>query len=569
MRIAGLALISLSCLMGAEQDVLEHIQEDWRRGKLSQAERLFHQWTALRDANALPEPYRADRRPVTRIATSLKAEALSLLSSATDDERVLLQPLFQRPALPLSLVSPSGRFRIHYTDSGLDAASSEYIQEAAQAFDYAYEVEIGQLGFAPPPPDYGVDGLEYDVYVQQLGDYGATTPEQEVPETPQPDYTGWMTMDNDFTHTPTKGLDAMRVTAAHEFFHLVQFGYRCYHTTEHPSAYFYEATATLMEDLVFPEVNDYFHYLARFFKNPELSFIHFDGSHEYGLAVFFHMLKKKFTTALLPMLWEQMKSADPLEAINNALLPLGSNFNNELGQFAIWNCYTGSRADTVHFYPEGDHYPEVTVSQALDFDTQLTLNGSLASLGCKYLRIHPQTPGNRLVISPAFSDPYQALCAYAYDIRQQHTVEVTAGQVQQSVATVAGMSDLWILPLSLQSPYASAQQLTFQINLNLGEPGALASKIDLVYPNPFFWEPAKEIVFEYQISTAAEEVQMYILTEQGTPVRFESLGPCARGWNTCRWDGRNDHGQPAAAGIYLCLLKTSAWQEYCKFALLR
>ncbi|NLP09908.1 hypothetical protein GX408_05865, partial [bacterium] len=176
---------------------------------------------------------------------------------------------------------------------------------------------------------------------------------------------------------------------------------------------------------------------------------------------------------------------------------------------------------------------------------------------------------NRLVITPAFSDPYQALCAYAYDIRQQHTQEVTAGHVQQSVATVAGMSDLWILPLSLQSPYTSSQLLTFQISLNLGEPRTLSSKIDLVYPNPFFWEPAKEIVFEYQISTAAEEVRMFILTEQGTPVRSRSVGPCVRGWNTCRWDGRDDQGQPAAAGIYLCLLKTSAWQEYCKFALIR
>nr|HPI73069.1 FlgD immunoglobulin-like domain containing protein [bacterium] len=224
---------------------------------------------------------------------------------------------------------------------------------------------------------------------------------------------------------------------------------------------------------------------------------------------------------------------------------------------------------TVHFYPEGDQYPEVTVSQALDFDTQLTLNGSLASLGCNYLRIHPQTPGNRLVITPTFSDPYHALCGYAYDIRQQHSQEVTAGHVQQSVATVAGMSDLWILPLSLRSPYASSQPMTFQISLDLGEPGALSSKIDLVYPNPYFWEPAKEIVFEYQISVAAEDVQMVIMTEQGTFVRSRSLGPCARGWNSCRWDGRDEKGHPAATGIYLCLLKTSSWQEYCKFALIR
>jgi len=564
-KLSLFSLLTIGSIWGTDQDVLHHIEADYAHGLLSRPQAVVLQLTALENEANLPQRYRADTLRFTRLATELRAEALSLMASADDAEKQLLQQALSRPELPLSLVSPSGRFRIHYSDTGIDAATIDFVRETAQAFDTAYHVEVETLGFNPPPADLNVDGPEFDVYIKQYGEYGATTPEQPVPETPQQDYTAWIIMDNDFMHTPTKGLDGMRVTAAHEFFHLVQFGYRAYHTTEHSSAFFYEATATWMEDMVYPNINDYYNYLPYFFSAPNQSFTTMNGNHEYGLGIFFHMLNQKYGVPFMRTIWDEMVNQEPLEAINSALLGYKSNLIMELGQFAIWNCYTGSRADTVNYYREGRRYPEITANESLNFSTQLSISGSLASLGCRYLHINAQTMGSNLLITPTFSDPYHALCAYVLTPSTSPSNDLLAGQVNKTIPVINERCDFWIIPISARIAYTTSKEITFQFTLDLGKPGQIRSQINLAYPNPFIWNGSNEITFDFQLSEQTTEAKAMILSEQGLPVETRTLGPLPMGWHTCSWDGRDQQDRPVPSGVYLFLLKTEHWQELYKF----
>ena len=64
----------------------------------------------------------------------------------------------------------------------------------------------------------------------------------------------------------TKGINAARVTVAHEFHHAIQLGNYSYRDSD---LFFYELTSTSMEEFVFNSVNDYYNYLTDYFYFPQ------------------------------------------------------------------------------------------------------------------------------------------------------------------------------------------------------------------------------------------------------------------------------------------------------------
>lgn len=560
--MGGLAALS------AKDTALQRIESDFAAGTLSRAQAVAYQLQAIREPSKLPESYRSLEAGLSRETTRLKSEAFALAATADAHDRELLQQVLQRPELPLSLVSSGGHFKIHYSQEGTNAATLDFIQATAAALEYSWKVEVEQLGFQPPPPD-DVDGPEIDVYVLQYGDYGSTTPDRPVPSTPQEDYTSWIEMDNDFAHTPTKGLDGMRVTAAHELFHTIQFGYRSYQTTQQSSVYFYEATAAWMEDIVYDDVNDYLNYLKAFFRSPEIPFTSANGTVEYGRAIFFHMLSEKYNTGIVNAIWDEMKTSEPLDALYKVLVRQGSNFNMALAEFAVWNCHTATQADSTRFYSEGHLFPALTANNSLDLTSTLTISGSSAPLSTHYYKITSQAGLADIMVSPSFSDPFNAVYALAW---QNWTAtplsDVLAGPASKTLASVSGSAPLWIMPIYTRSPYVAGRDLTFTVALNLGEEKSISSQIVLAYPNPFRPPADRKLTIAFQIQSA-EQVYASILSEQGVEIWSQSLGGCPKGWNKCEWDGTDKSGYYLASGIYLFVIRTSTWTEMCKFSYIR
>lgn len=199
-----------------------------------------------------------------------------------------------RPTLPLFRDSPTGRFRVHYTTSGPDAVPTDdatmdgvpdFVEACVEALELAWRVEVDTLGYLAPPPDGGAGGSDaLDIYLRDLAKagpggssyYGLTSLDARLRSTPTETYTTWIDVDNDFAESDrdargnisfaTFGIDALRVTCAHEFHHTIQSGR---YGVAGISRSLYELTSTWMEIRVWPSIRDWAAYTSRLLLTPE------------------------------------------------------------------------------------------------------------------------------------------------------------------------------------------------------------------------------------------------------------------------------------------------------------
>ena len=199
-----------------------------------------------------------------------------------------------RPSLPLSVDSPTGRFRVHYPTAGIDAVPLEdangdgtpdYIEHCIDAMEHAWRVEVDTLGYLAPPSDAGAGGSDaIDIYLRDLSKagpggssyYGLTSLDARLRSSPTETYTTWIEVDNDFAESDrdargnasfaTFGIDGLRVTCAHEFHHTIQSGQYGIAGTNRS---LYELTSTWMEIRAWPNIRDWAAYMSRLLETPE------------------------------------------------------------------------------------------------------------------------------------------------------------------------------------------------------------------------------------------------------------------------------------------------------------
>ncbi|MBT3229766.1 MAG: T9SS type A sorting domain-containing protein [Candidatus Marinimicrobia bacterium] len=298
-------------------------------------------------------------------------------------------PNFDETLLDESIVSPDGHFRIHFTRTGENAVANtgvsgtpSYVYEAALAADSAYTVIVNNLGFLPPLPDDGIDGDELDLYIRDWNGsyYGMTYFGNSAPSIT------YLVIDNDYVESSyaTKGLDALRVTIAHEFFHMVQLRYAYPFEPVSSNAYWYEISSTWMEEKCYPQVDDYHAYVADNFRQsnfPSLNDDRYGFAFAYGHGLFGQILDIEYGQSdgkhIMLDIWENISDR---EATDNLELVLSSSSWNSsladaLGKYALYNVFTGSRAVNNMYYPDASELSEVTLHEyalpltyPIDFD---------------------------------------------------------------------------------------------------------------------------------------------------------------------------------------------------------
>lgn len=574
-RLFKILLLLLMPVLAVASDAgfFGQIESKKNAGKISAGEAALLKIQALKDRQALPAKYLKDAPLFTRQGLRIIAEAKAVLPTLTGTEKLQLQQYLDRPSkekLPESYISPSGRFKIHYSLEGADKADPYFVEQVAQFFDYAYDVEIGQLGYDVPPSDMGVDGPEWDIYMHNISDYGYTTYENPIPETPWPDYTGYVEMDNDFTHTPTKGLPGARVTAAHEFFHLIHLGYRSYNTPLIDSYFLYEASSTWMEDVVYDDINDYYNYLPALFGKPTEPFNLANGNHEYGLSVFFHMIEKKYGPIAVRDIWEAFRWNETFDALDQAFVKRNSSLDIELVEFAIWNLFTGDRADTVSFYPEGKNYPQIEAKQSELLSNKLTLSGSNRDLAFDYRLVEPQQTAD-YAVWPIFEDPYDWMFGVVvFPPAGKTSYFYSSGNSQREIPSLPSLSDVWIVPANLKVPTSnhSSRERAYQIEVVKGDAVKIEDQFVAVLPSPFRYSANNLMEFRFKLSVPAEQVVLKIMTERGQLVYEKKMGRRPDGDNKCVWNGLTANGQPLASGIYLVLIEAENILKPGKFAVI-
>ncbi|MFM7157510.1 MAG: MXAN_6640 family putative metalloprotease [Bacteroidota bacterium] len=447
------------------------------------------------------------------------------------------------PVLPYFILSPKKHFKIHYSKLGEGAIDSkdnnnnaipDFVEDAAAAFEYAYTIEVDSMGF-PPPPNNGENGAApYDVYIIEFatrGFYGLTTPYEALPNsTSKHAYSlTYIEIDNNFSPDDkngsgnqsfnTFGMDALKITAVHEFHHAIQFANYGINDQLYDVS-FYELFSTWLEFHVFPDIKDYHFYVRDFFLEPKLNRFGQRYAQEistgYANALFLEYLHDRVGIAPLINTWQEIgRKTYAYHALEMALE------NNSTPLHELWCGYqdrvflTGKRAynkDISETFRDAKFFPELK-GKIDSVYTQGLFTGSVypyeISLNSCILRSEFSEIADtaHIVISMAYKDSFKSIGSQ--DLGYTIIIDRDANK------TPIGFSGYYA-DINTNSMPACAL-----IHLSNGKYSFPGSGI---YPNPLILHDHKAIHFPVPIlSLAGETVELKIFTPSGMPVTSKQL----------------------------------------------
>ncbi|PKL83346.1 MAG: hypothetical protein CVV24_05350 [Ignavibacteriae bacterium HGW-Ignavibacteriae-3] len=468
-------------------------------------------------------------------------------------QKAALINLLQRPTSDTSFVSPRGHFRIHYKKTGVDSPGYD-LNLLAQAADSSYSYEVKVLGFPPPPKDLGEGGDDlYDIYILNLSsDYGYTEFDKALtPDT----YTSYMVMDNDFSGSNyyTHGIDAARVTVAHELHHAIQIGNYIYRDSDN---FYYELTSTAMEEFVYDSINDYYFYMSSYFRNPQRALSSNDG---YNTAVWNIYLRDRFGVGIIKRIWELMPKNRAIESISAAIQEQQSFFKVEFNKFALWNYFTGSRAVSGKYYGEAANYPLINPTSITNL---MTVNSEAVSNSYFLFNDNSNSAGNNIV-------SIISNCDAAGGIKSPPTTtSYTFSIAPQSIAGGKNIISNYYTKLeSTVNPSLSIFSQSYILNGSpVNEGNIIADETDYAFPQPFKYSLGSEIFFPVSLNgSGVADLNIYSvnmnLVYSGTK-RIVATDKISVGW-----DARDSRGKKVATGIYLYVTKSGDKIKKGKFVI--
>lgn len=239
----------------------------------------------------------------------------------------------------------------------------DFVEAVLDAAATSHATENGSLGWRQPIPDGARGGGgQTDIYLADLeqGLFGYAAPD---PGQSGRSRSAYLVIDNDFRDFGGSPLELMRVTMAHEYNHILHFAYDTFQ-----DLWLFEATATWIEDLVYPEINDYFNFLGPFARKPQRPMAEPDGRAMklYGSAMWNHWLAAAHGPVTVRRVWEVSPIVSPpdfaVAAYERAIADSGGpSFGREFVEFAAataeWN------SDPA--FPDAGLYPDVKRSGRL------------------------------------------------------------------------------------------------------------------------------------------------------------------------------------------------------------
>ena len=412
------------------------------------------------------------------------------------------------PALPDSFQSSNGHFIIHFTTQGKDSISStdinqnsfpDRIETIAEAFERSYEVEIQHLNYNHPP-SMNNGTTPYHVYVIDLHNNFALTVPTDVDSNSweQKNVSSFILFDNDFKGPGfhIQGEDAIRVTAAHEFFHAIQLGY----VFRKKDAFFFELSAVWMEDQVFDEIDNYLYFLDYFFSAPDIPLngvsytIPNVMKHIYGSCIFGFYIAENFGVDAIRQIWLRMPDKPALEAMNDVFRNYNSNFEKEFVKFSKWNFFTGERTLPDFSYDNGTAFPEVKTTKDTLIDFYHEALGAGYFLTAAYYLFHPYRDGTYNINFSAEKTSHWRLGVIVYDDKIVKNYSVIPGQAID-LGTIKKQQDVVVIVCNVDR-FADPDKIFFKENPEnysfvlrkerQSTPGVSRTfKIINCYPNPF------------------------------------------------------------------------------------
>ena len=250
-----------------------------------------------------------------------------------------------------NIYKTKGHFRVIY---GIDYNSSLLTRNLANKIldiaNYVWQKEVVEYGFRPPRNSnrYYIDIYiaNRDAYNEESGNYINISSY----------YAGYATAYNNktpyFVINPTLDDNILKVTLAHEFFHTIQYAYGLddvNDTVFNKNIWFLEATAVMMEDEVYDDVNDYINYLDYYLPYTNLDIEYYNAGIEYGKVLFAKFIKEKYGLAKIREIFEDYETNETI------LDDLKKEFNFD----ELMKSYAYCLANIHTCFEEGRNYPDI------------------------------------------------------------------------------------------------------------------------------------------------------------------------------------------------------------------
>jgi len=468
-----------------------------------------------------------------------------------------------RPIFPDSVASE--HFKFHFTTIGEDSISvtdsdengiPDWIDSSAIYAEYSYHLLNNSLGLSEPPED-NASFPKIDIYFEDTGAYGWTEKDQKKGAFDnefgcRTRWTSFIRIDNDFPPEDffTSYYEALKVTIAHELFHVFQFGIGTWEFVGGERE-FLEGNAVWMEEFAFPEVNDYLDYLPGYFNNPTQDI----STYMYEFGIFYTFLVGHFgDISFMTDLWARIEEMPNYVALEHTISDeWNSNLSTVLTHFGTWNCFTGARALEGLFYEDAALFPEIIFSDELETKKTIQVDSDnvrdslvVKKNAVSYLRI--KTVGIDTLFSGGFESENQLIqCQTSFHEWASDSL------VMQSLFSgnpfllekVRSQDDLF---WAFSNTSDVEEQITILLN---SESLYTENRFLKVYPNPAFVEDTKQIGFLAEFQKSQQFLRLRIFDLLGREVYTSDwYHNVPEGTNPFYWTF-DSATQPLSSGVYI------------------
>ena len=490
----------------------------------------------------------------------------------------------------------NGKFRFHYTTTGSNAVTTadtnsnsvpDYIDQMSAELNYVVAVELTFNSFTEPPSDdfysanndNGGSGA-YDVYVRNAGAgvYGYVQPELYANNNGNNEHSSgvnevnaiasYMVLRHNYSGFGNTELENIQVTAAHEYFHAVQFGYDGWE-----ESWVMEATAVQMEEIVYDDINDCYQYMSSWFNNPQQPLNLDNSSRWYGSFIFFEYVNSHLSDEAIREFWEHSITHDSyygeysVQTLDEAFDDLGSSFTEMLNGMSVANRVMSSSSAAAPFdYEEADTYSSTpstfsTVSYSAGTDETVT-STNLQENAAQYIRLTSDDPVLATLTNDDGPDSYlelHAIMTYgdsAWTVWSGSPINIDPTDATQVYFVVVSQNDA-----GSDFDYT----LTFTDGAMSTDP-EIPDKFSIshTYPNPF--NPQTNIQIDLQ---NPQRVQVYIYDIKGQMVKTLVNRQLVAGQHVFTWNGRNYQGLPVSTGTYFVRIIGKSQERWRKVTLLK
>jgi hypothetical protein len=267
-------------------------------------------------------------------------------------------------------------FCVHWVNRGFDAPDladtdgngiPDYVDRVLAIADHVHAVENVRLGWREPQSDGALGGEhgKTDIYLTDLAGedvfgYSATDRGQiGIDGRAARHQSAYLVLDNDYEPFEFPGTEPgrdLKVTIAHEYDHILQYGYDA--AAVDRARWFAESSAVWMEDQAYNGIDDYLRYVRGWVKHPETP-LTADTFKEYGSAVWNEWLAHHYGPRIIREAWVDADRARPagsgIAAYETAIHGAGpSSFGRDFTHFAAdtaeWRTGIGFRES--YLYPD-------------------------------------------------------------------------------------------------------------------------------------------------------------------------------------------------------------------------